>query len=64
MALRCWLLVWHRDREPWCRVEIIGADVVLAGGWMSNLSVKLAFVLPEQMNTVMQFFYVCFFNIK
>jgi len=36
----------------------------LAGGWMSNLSVKLAFVLPEQMNTVMQFFYVCFFNIK
>jgi hypothetical protein len=48
--------VWRQHREPWCRVEIFGSDVVLAGGWMPDLSVKLAFVLTEQMNAVVQFF--------
>jgi len=32
--------VWHRHREPWCRVECDGCRVASAGGQMSNLSGK------------------------
>jgi len=43
MALRCWLLVWHRHREPWGWVESHGADLASAGDRMSNLSGKPTF---------------------
>ena len=34
MGSRCWLLVWHRHREPWGWLELGGYDVALTGGRM------------------------------
>jgi hypothetical protein len=34
MGSRCWLLVWHRHRDPWRLVELGGCRVASAGGQM------------------------------